>query len=183
VTALGSRAGARMGRGAGAILALWLGVGLGVGLVWAPPLHAETAVAILDFELNDLTLLPQTPEELARTASIRPQLEEALGKRDGIRLVSIDKGAATRANAGFGYLFDHHEAAARLGQEHGADWILVGRLHKPSFLFAYIMAHLVDARGGTLAANYVVEVKGPPEQVTAKGVERLAEKIEQTLSP
>ena len=45
------------------------------------------------------------------------------------------------------------------------------------------MAHLVDVQNGTLAANYVVEVKGPAEQVTAKGVERLAEKIEQTLSP
>jgi len=176
VTSASPRVGAKTGRG---LLGLWLGA----WLAWSPPLHAETAVAILAFELNDLTLLPQTPEELARTASIRPQLEGALGKRDGIRLVSIDTETATRANAGFGYLFDHHEAAARLGREQGADWVLVGRLHKPSFLFAYLMAHLVDVQKGTLAANYVVEVKGPAEQVTAKGVERLAEKIEQTLSP
>ena len=176
MTSAGPRVGAKTGRG---LLGLWLGA----WLACAPLVHAESTLAILDFELNDLTLLPQTPEELARTASIRPQLEEALGKRDEIRLVSIDTEAATRANAGFGYLFDHHEAAARLGREQGADWVLVGRLHKPSFLFAYLLAHLVDVQKGTLAANYVVEVKGPAEQVTAKGVERLAEKIEQTLSP
>ncbi len=159
------------------------GLALSGWLTWIAPLHAETTIAILDFELNDLTLLPQTPEELARTASIRPQLEEALRQREGITLIAIDTGASTRANAGFGYLFDHSEAAARLGREHGADWVLVGRLHKPSFLFAYMMANLVDTKSGTLAANYVVEVKGPSEQVTAKGVKRLAEKIGQTLSP
>lgn len=180
MTALRSRGGAPTGRGrGGALLCLWFGA----WLTWAPPLNAETSVAILDFELNDLTLLPQTPEELARTASIRPLLEEALGKRDGIRLVSIDTEAANRANAGVGYLFDHHEAAARLGQEQGADWILVGRLHKPSFLFAYMIANLVDTRSGTLAANFIVEVKGPAEQVTAKGVDRLAEKVEKALNP
>lgn len=152
-------------------------------LIWAPATHADTAIAVLDFELNDLTLLPQTPEEQARTASIKPKLEAALRDRGGLRLVSIDGDAAAQANAGFGYLFDHGEAAAHLGREHGADWILVGRLHKPSFLFAYIMAHLVDVRSGTLAGNYIVEVKGPAQQVTTKGVERLAEKIKQTLAP
>jgi hypothetical protein len=164
---------------AGALLALWLGG----GLAWASPLHAETALAILDFELNDLTLLPQTPEELTRTASIRPLLEEALRERGGIRLVTVPKEAANGANAGFGYLFDHPEAAARLGQEQGADWILVGRLHKPSFLFAYLMANLVDTRDVTLAASFTVEVKGPADQVTARGVKRLAEQINQTLKP
>jgi hypothetical protein len=154
---------------------------LGAWLALASSARAETAVAVLDFELNDLTLLPNTPQELARTGSIRPLLEAALEEGGGIRLVSIDPKAKAAADAGFGYLFDHNEAAAQLGREHGADWVLVGRLHKPSFLFAYLMAHLVDTQGGTLKANYVVEVKGPAEQVTRKGVERLAEQIEQTL--
>jgi hypothetical protein len=90
---------------------------------------------------------------------------------------------AAQADAGFGYLFDHADAAAKLGRQQGADWVLVGRLHKPSFLFAYIMAHLVDAHTGRLVGNYVVEVKGPPRLVTAKGVERLANQIDQTIHP
>lgn len=150
--------------------------------LWFSPIQADESIAILAFELNDLTLLPQTTEELKRTASIKPLLEEALRAEGGHPVVPIDERAATDANAGVGYLFDHPEAAARLGRQFGADWILVGRLHKPSFLFAYIMAHLVDTRDGTQAANYIVEVKGPAQQVTKKGVARLAEKIDQTLS-
>lgn len=153
-------------------LCLWL---------WLSPVWADRSIAILGFELNDLTLLPQTPEELERTASIKPMLEEALRAEGGYAIVPIDERAANDANAGFGYLFNHPKVAARLGQQLGADWILVGRLHKPSFLFAYIMAHLVDTRDGTQAGNYIVEVKGPAQQVTKKGVERLAEKIDQTL--
>jgi hypothetical protein len=153
-----------------------------VCLVLPPAASAEVTIAVLDFELNDLTLLPRGPEELERTASIRPLLEQALRERGGFRPVPVDAEAAAAADAAFGYLFDHHEAAARLGRETGADWILVGRLHKPSFLFAYIMAHLVDAGAGTLVGNYVVEVKGPAQQVTAKGVERLAEQIDQAIN-
>lgn len=145
------------------------------------PLQAEVAIAVLDFELNDLTLLPQTPEEVERTASIRPMLETALLELSGVRLVSVDATVAAEADAGFGYLFDHHEVAAQLGREHGADWVVVGRLHKPSFLFAYLMAHLVDAQAGVLAGNFVVEVKGPQDVVTGKGVERLARNIGEAI--
>ncbi len=150
--------------------------------LWLSSVRAEPAIAILDFELKDLTLLPETPEELERTASIRPMLEQALRDKGGYRIVPIDAATAREADVGVGYLFDHADAAARLGREQGADWVLVGRVHKPSFLFAYLMAHLVDARAGTLAQNYIVEVKGPAQEVTRKGVDRLAEKIEQTLS-
>jgi hypothetical protein len=130
---------------------------------------AQTTIAVIGFELNDLTGLPPTPTEKARTASIQPLLEKALVSTGRYRLIAIDPQVAAQANAGFGYLFDHPDAAAKLGREHGADWVLVGRLHKPSFLFAYLMAHLVDARAGRLAGNYVVEVKGPPKQVTPEG--------------
>ena len=140
------------------------------------------AIAVLDFELNDLTLLPRTPEELERTASIRPLLEEALRVRGSFRPVPVDAAAVAAADAGFGYLFDHHDAAARLGRELGADWIVVGRVHKPSFLFAYLMAHLIDTQAERLAADIVVEVKGPQEMVTKKGVERLAQKVEEAIN-
>jgi hypothetical protein len=165
-----------LGRTRGPVAALFC-----LCLFWPAPPRADVSIAILDFELNDLTLMPNTPEELERTASIKPLLEEALRGRGGFRPVPVDAEAAAEADAGFGYLFDHHEVAAQLGRESGADWIVVGRLHKPSFLFAYLMAHLVDAGSGNLAGNYIVEVKGPAQQVTAKGVERLAQKIEQTI--
>jgi hypothetical protein len=142
---------------------------------------APTAIAVLGFELNDLTGLPSPPEELQRTASIQPLLQEALAQRDGYRVIQIDAHTVKGANAGFGYLFDHPDAAAKLGSAFGADWVIVGRVHKPSFLFAYIMAHLVNTHSGALVREYVVEVKGRSAQVTPKGVARLAEQIERTI--
>ena len=40
--------------------------------------YAAQRIAILNFELNDITSLPNTPQEQARTASFRPLLEQAM---------------------------------------------------------------------------------------------------------
>jgi len=145
------------------------------------PAAADTKIAVLDFELNDLTLDPRRPEELERTASIKSLLQEALKRKGGYDLIEIDSDAREQADAGVGYLFDHHDAAGALGKEFGADWVLVGRVHKASFLFVYFMAHLVDADTNELVGDYIVEVKGPQRKLTTKGVESLAEKIDQTI--
>jgi hypothetical protein len=60
--------------------------------------------------------------------------------------------------------------------------VLVGRLHKPSFLFFYLLGHLVDVKKQTLAGEYTYEVKGGEKKLVAKGVESLTEKIDKTLS-
>ena len=127
---------------------------------------AETSIAILDFDLNDQTLIPRTPDEIQRTASIKPMLEGEL-KRAGYKII--------------GYLFDHNDTAAELANKAGSDYILVGRLHKPSFLFAYIMGHLVRAKDGQLIGNYISETKGGDKKLTLKGVEDLAVKIDKDL--
>jgi Protein of unknown function (DUF2380) len=142
---------------------------------------ADIKIAILEFELYDLTLDPRRPEELERTASIKSSLQKTLHRKGGYDLIEINPGAQEEANAGFGYLFDHHDAAARLGKDFGADWILVGRVHKASFLFVYFMAHLVNAHTQELVGDYIVEVKGPQRMLTIKGVERLAEKVDTTI--
>ena len=58
----------------------------------------------------------------------------------------------------------------------------MGRLHKPSFLFVYLMAHLIDVSNGKLIGDYISEVKGGEKKLTLKGVESLAVKINDTLS-
>ena len=142
--------------------------------------NAATSIAILDFELNDLTLAPRTPAEINRTASLKPLLEKEL-KSAGYRIISIDLTTQHKANSGFGYLFDHDDIAAELGRTAGADYVLVGRLHKPSFLFAYIMAHLIRAKDGQLIGNYISETKGGDEKLTLKGIESIASKIDKDL--
>jgi len=142
--------------------------------------NAETSIAILDFELRDLTLAPGIPAEVRRTAGIKAMLETEL-KRAGYKIVAVDSALQRAANGGFGYLFDHHDSAAELAKDTGADYIVVGRLHKPSFLFAYMMGHLVRADDGRLIGNYISETKGGDEKLTLKAVESLAVKIDNDL--
>jgi hypothetical protein len=137
---------------------------------------------VLDFELKDLTPTPNPPEEIDRTASIAPLLRAALENKKGFTIVEVDPTAQTAADKGAGYLFDHTDVAAQLGQQSGADYIAVGRLHKPSFLFAYLKVHLVEVKKKILIGDYTVEVKGAVPKITERGVGHVADKIEQTLT-
>ena len=141
---------------------------------------AETRIAILDFELKDLTLLPRTTAEIERTASIKPLLETELKKADYV-IIHIPLIDQNNASGGVGYLFDHDDIAASLAQQFGAEYVLVGRLHKPSFLFAYLMGHLIRVSDAKLIGNYVSEAKGPNKKLTIKTVENLTVKIDRTL--
>ena len=154
---------------------------LAIGLILLTNADAAQRIAVLDFELNDMTSLPNTAEEQLRTASIRPLLEQALGQTGDYEIIHIDAGAQAAANSSFGYLFRFNDVAAKLGQQFGADWIIVGRHSKPSFLFSYLMAHLVNVKSQTLAASYDIELKGNHEKVTQRGVKALANKVHALL--
>ncbi len=137
----------------------------------------KPAIAVLDFELHDLTLIPGTAEEQERTASIGPLLQQILETQYGFELVAIDSDTQDAANEAFGYLFDHHDVAAQLGHEAASDWIVVGRVHKASFLFVYLKAQVIDTKTHRMIADLIVEVKGPQKRLTIKGVETLARQI------
>lgn len=155
------------------LLFLWLGL-LSLNL------NAATRIAILDFELKDLTLAPRIPAEIERTASIKPLLEGEL-KSAGYQIIDIPLPAQQAADSGIGYLFDHADAAAQLGKNFGADYVLVGRLHKPSFLFAYLMGNLVRVSDARWIGKFISESKGPNAELTIKAVESLAVKIDAVL--
>jgi Protein of unknown function (DUF2380) len=110
-------------------------------------------------------------------------LREALAKKGGYELVAIDPATQAKLDVSFGYLFAHPEVAAGLGGRFGADWIAVGRVHKPSFLFVYLKVRLVDVKARRLVDDYVVEVKGYLKRLTERGAESLAEHIDQTINP
>ena len=144
--------------------------------------YEELRIAVLDFELRDMTVIPKTPEEIARTASVKPLLEEEL-RKSGYQIVGIPLDAQQQATSGVGYLFDHADVAAQLGKLYGADYVVVGRLHKPSFLFVYLMVHLVDVKKAELTADFLSEIKGSEKKLTLKGVESLTVKINHALKP
>lgn len=139
--------------------------------------YAAQRIAVLNFELNDITSLPDTPAELQRTASMAPLLVQALSQTGDYEIVAVDANTQKAANAGFGYLFRFHDQAAQLGQQLGADWIIVSQHSKPSFLYSYLITHLIRVKTQTLAARYDIELKGNHQKVTQHGVNRLADNI------
>jgi hypothetical protein len=102
-------------------------------------------------------------------------------KRAGYKIIAVDLNAQHKANSGVGYLFDHHDIAAELAKKVDADYLLVGRLHKPSFLFAYLMGHLIRVKDSRLIGNYISETKGADKKLTLKAVEDIAVKIDHDL--
>jgi len=150
-------------------------------LLTLPLAAAASGLAILEFELKDLTLNPDLDAETRRTASLRPLLAERLAQYHGLEIVDNPASAAIEAARGEGYLFDRPALAAGIGREAGADWIVSGRLHKASFLFVYLKAQLINSETGRVAADFVVEIKGPQEKLTIKGVETLAQQINDAL--
>ncbi|MGX2041771.1 DUF2380 domain-containing protein [Methylocaldum sp. MU1018] len=144
------------------------------------PASASSTIAVLDFELNDVTSNPGLAEEAERTASLKRMLEESLSAK-GYRIAAIAPAAQADAAKGFGYLWSHPDEAAALGRNGGSEFVVVGRLHKPSFLFVYLMAHLVDAKTGNVVGDFIVEVKGQQRNFTGRGIEALARQIDARL--
>lgn len=155
---------------------------IGLGLLLISPLVASAAsIAVLEFELNDLTLNPNVVEETRRTATLRPLLVEQLTNHYNIRIIENPASARIEAEKGQGYLFDRPALAAKIGREAGVSWIVSGRLHKASFLFVYLKAQLINTQSDQVAADFVVEIKGPQEKLTKKGIESLAQQIATAL--
>jgi len=150
---------------------------LAMSLLLLSSADAAQRIAILNFELNDITSLPNTPQEQVRTASISPLLEQAISQTGDYEIIHINTEAQAAANSSFGYLFRFNDLAAKLGKQFGADWIVVSQHSKPSFLFSYLMAHVINVKDQTLAASYDIELKGNHEKVTQHGVRSLANKI------
>ncbi|TAK65285.1 DUF2380 domain-containing protein [Methylobacter sp.] len=154
-----------------------IGLILAVYLAFSHPVNAAPRIAVLNFELRDITTLPNTPNELTRTASMKPLLEQAISKLGDYEIVQININEQNAATAGAGYLFDFDEIAAKLGRQSGAEWVVVGRHSKGSFLYSYVMAHLIGVKTESLAGNYSVELKGTHQTVTERGVSALAKKL------
>ncbi|MDP2178050.1 DUF2380 domain-containing protein [Methylicorpusculum sp.] len=77
--------------------------------------------------------------------------------------------------------FSHHDLAAKLGEQFGADWVIVGQHSKPSFLYSYLIANLVEVKSQKLVSRFEIELKGNHARVTQHGVAALADKIANRL--
>jgi len=142
---------------------------------------AATRIAVLDFELNDITSLPNVPSELQRTASMAPLLLDALKRIGDYQSILIPFAVQKSANGGYGYLFRFLDEAAKLGEQQQADWLVIGQNSKPSFLFSQLRVYLIDVKNKKAVDRYIIELKGNHEKVTRRSIDSLAKKIQATI--
>lgn len=138
---------------------------------------AGPRIAVLNVDLNDFAYLSNTPEELSRTASIKPLLEQALKDVGDYEIIFINAQSEAIENAGAGYFFRFNDVAAKLAQRFGADWVVVGQHNKSSFLYSDLIVHLINVKTNLLSAIYNIELKGNNETVTKRAVRKLATNI------
>ena len=151
-------------------------------IIFSGTINAREKIAILSFELNDITSLPNTKEERKRTASIKPLLAQAIKQRGDYEIIKISSEQQRAENAGIGYLFKFHDVAAKLAKVFGADWVIVGQHSKPSFLYSYLIANLINVKTGKRVARFDIEMKGNHQKVTLRGVQKLSREIDKTIA-
>lgn len=143
-------------------------------------------VAVLDFELNDITLVPNTPQEVALTATAAPLLEWLLASHSQIEIVNIEDAVQHEANAGFGYLFSHGNVVADLGRKYNADYVIVGQMLKPSYLIQFLDVYIASVKKmGFVGENIRQTIYGGNDQnkILKKASIRLANAIGCTIVP
>ncbi|MDP3743220.1 MAG: DUF2380 domain-containing protein [Methylotenera sp.] len=136
-------------------------------------------VMILDFPLNDLTDLPNPPEELARIAHFNVSFKQRL-VNDGVEIVPVNEQIkAVAAAQSATYLFDHTDIAASLAEGSGADYIIIGVAMKPTYLFVYPRLLLVDIKTKRKVFTSYVQMEGSwlDNHTTASSANRLADKV------
>ncbi|CZF83578.1 hypothetical protein GMA8713_02722 [Grimontia marina] len=141
-----------------------------------------SSIAVLDFELADLTQVDDNSEEVKRTASLAPMLRKALTDEHEHTALTVPTDIYQNTNQGFGYLFEHTDAAAQLGHSVGADWVVITRLHKPSFLFSYLIVQVVNVKTQLAYPELVVEIKGQQNEMNERGIKKMAEKIHSQIT-
>lgn len=108
----------RWARGSGAVILTKANIMKIIGLIllaylaylaFSDPVNAAPRIAVLNFELHDVTLLPNAPEELTRTASMKLLLEQAISRLGDYEIVQISVNDQNTATAGVGYLFDFND--------------------------------------------------------------------------
>lgn len=107
---------------------------------------SSVKVMVLDFPLNDLTDLPNPPEEIAHISKFNIAFKQKL-IGDGAEIVPVnDQIKAIAAEQSTTYLFDHTDIVADLAKGSGADYIVIGLEMKPTYLFVYPRLLLVDVK-------------------------------------
>lgn len=153
--------------------------------MFALPAQAEpiAKVMVLDYQLNDMTDLPNAPEELERIALLSSTYKQRLAD-NGVELVPVSEALKNAvANQSPTYLFDNVPNAAKMAEGSGADYLLIGVALKPTYLFVYPRILLVDIRAAevVMARAAQLESSWSDENTTRRTAEKLADMVSAEL--
>lgn len=153
------------------------------------PINADATkkIMVVDFELRDVSPLPNVTQEVERTALIDKVIKKTLVENGYEITVACD--ALKKASAqGEGYLYDRPEVAGKIGSDCGADYVLMGQTWKPSFLFVFPQVQVVDTRKNLTREQLVVvsravqlEASTLDKNVTENAAKKLALQIVEKL--
>ena len=138
---------------------------------------------LLPFQLNDMTDLPNAPDELNRIALLSKTVQKSLEEKS-VNLVAVpsevlnemEKNSAT-------YIFDRVEVAAEIGAKAGADYVFVGVALKPTYLFVYPRVLLIDVQTKkvTKARAFQLESSWTDQNTTIITGKKIANAIKEDL--
>ncbi len=143
-------------------------------------------IAVPDFELLNLTIQLSDQQKIAainakdqqKLRDIEHFLRKALDDKAEFSVITISAADKDAADKGIGYLFDCAQCAAELGKSHNADYIVIGRLHKPTYLFSYIIVRIFDTRTNKLVKEFRSEIKGDSSKNIPSAIDNIIAKID-----
>lgn len=140
-------------------------------------------VAVIAFELNDMTGIPNAKEELERVELLSSKFVENL-KAKGINVVpqgskvkdEIDRHSPT-------YLYDNIETAIELNKDSDADYLLVGVAFKPTYLFVYPRLIMVDVKQHKVVMSKVAQLESSwsDQNTTIRTAEKMAQMVKERV--
>ncbi|NOQ93981.1 MAG: DUF2380 domain-containing protein [Methylophaga sp.] len=153
------------------------------------PIWANTTIAVTNFELLNLTLKLTDPKKVTEIdaqdqqnmSMINELLQSGLSHMDGFTMIKVSENDRVDADKAIGFLFDCARCSADLGRNNNADYIIIGRLHKPTYLFSYLIARIFDTKTNKLVKEYRSEVKGMPSKSIPGAVGNLLHKINKDI--
>lgn len=144
--------------------------------------YARESVIVLQFGLDDDTLIPNAAEEQTRVAAFAPFVRKSLlslGHKSPM-VVTPDALLPLIANE---YLVKFPQAVVNIAKENNVRWIAIGKLRKFSFMESWVRLYLIDAHSGAVVAQAEAEVRGhmSDARMTQRTANSLGEQIDAFL--
>lgn len=140
-------------------------------------------VVVMAFELNDMTGIPDAPEEKKRVELLSTTFKNQL-KDKGVEILPPSEKAQseiTRNSAT--YFFDNTEAAVELNKEANADFVIIGVAMKPTYLFVYPRLLMVDTKTKKVVMSKYAQLESSwsDENTTTRTAQKLATVVKERL--